>query len=949
MTTFMHKYSLPGVLYRTYFTLAAALAFACVPLQWPVWPGRPAMSNPKEPNQMKLKRDNAMKHCFARMWAAAVAVALTVLAMTAPGAAAAEPSQAPSQYVVDRQLEPKEGDFVDFAPWCYTYIKGATDNPPESCWMGVSPNMLCGLMWESWRPAHLLEIRFIPGTGAIPKEEEMTFAFAEPSRDPNLAIHGVNWWAYTNYMAMPAIYKGRAGEALPAGAFAFTVPRECKAGVAGLPSTFCNTAAFYYSGTATLARFNARLYTDAKWRAPMDIEIEWGFPVDNQYADIRSPKPGRDPVDGRIEAYQGYVTRLGPLAPGGTTMDGANQWREKSGVAGRRGLRARVWLTDNPADGSKNQAPYADRTVVTLWTTAGDVSFAPSDLDAGPILIPSVGVFIARAGSGITAAQFQNDLIAGGKKTIRQRVREHRELNWASAMQPFFPGKTLPPIPEPPANRLPPGMTIDVPEKELNQQWRLSVAHIQANTELLKDGTYFVKIWPRPTALASESFQIIRAYDLIGLPQFAEGGLNFWLLSAKPVSPKGNIIKRDTYREHKGGHGRIQATAGFHYLMTRNDEWRKKVLPELEASYEHTRELRANWSGNLPQTCWAAGLLPPFALSGDIGGPRMSYNMNAYFFEGMIEVANLVTLDNAERGGRMRKEAEEYRQAIRRSLDRAVALTPVMKVQDGTYRRYMPYGPYMRGLWPEYISMDRSHRRMYYENVGNGLSACWLGVYAPGEPVVQETLDIVEDLFLQNPGNKSDEPWFKLSGYHSQCGHEPQSFVHFLAGDVPLAIRALYAQYASLIKPDRGYYFQEHPYPFGFAGDNDKSFEEAVFLERVRMLLVQEDGDALWLARFALREWFEQGKKISVKDAPTFFGPTGYEIVSDVDNGKINATVELPARNAPSSVLLRFRHPKAAPIQGVTVNSKEWKTFDKDTETIELKGLTGTVSVTARY
>ena len=33
MTTFMRKYSLHGVLYRTCFTLAAALACACVPLQ----------------------------------------------------------------------------------------------------------------------------------------------------------------------------------------------------------------------------------------------------------------------------------------------------------------------------------------------------------------------------------------------------------------------------------------------------------------------------------------------------------------------------------------------------------------------------------------------------------------------------------------------------------------------------------------------------------------------------------------------------------------------------------------------------------------------------------------------------------------------------------------------------------------------------------------------------
>ena len=74
-----------------------------------------------------------------------------------------------------------------------------------------------------------------------------------------------------------------------------------------------------------------------------------------------------------------------------------------------------------------------------------------------------------------------------------------------------------------------------------------------------------------------------------------------------------------------------------------------------------------------------------------------------------------------------------------------------------------------------------------------------------------------------------------------------------------------------------------------------------------------------------------------------------YEIVSDVDHGKVNATVELPARKAPASIILRFRHPQSAPIKGVTVNGKEWIAFDKEKETITLNGLTGTVAVTARY
>jgi len=68
-----------------------------------------------------------------------------------------------------------------------------------------------------------------------------------------------------------------------------------------------------------------------------------------------------------------------------------------------------------------------------------------------------------------------------------------------------------------------------------------------------------------------------------------------------------------------------------------------------------------------------------------------------------------------------------------------------------------------------------------------------------------------------------------------------------------------------------------------------------------------------------------------------------------VENGKINATVEMPARKPPKEVVLRFRHPKAAPIKSVTINGKEWTEFNNDKETIALKGLAGTVSVTARY
>ena len=115
------------------------------------------------------------------------------------------------------------------------------------------------------------------------------------------------------------------------------------------------------------------------------------------------------------------------------------------------------------------------------------------------------------------------------------------------------------------------------------------------------------------------------------------------------------------------------------------------------------------------------------------------------------------------------------------------------------------------------------------------------------------------------------------------------------------------------------------------------------------MMLVMEDGPSLWLARATPRAWLQQGKRIGVTKAPTCFGTLVYEIVSDVDNGKITAAVQMPSRNPPKSVLLRFRHPKALPIKSVEVNGKPWTDFDKYREIIRLHGLTGTVVARANY
>jgi len=109
----------------------------------------------------------------------------------------------------------------------------------------------------------------------------------------------------------------------------------------------------------------------------------------------------------------------------------------------------------------------------------------------------------------------------------------------------------------------------------------------------------------------------------------------------------------------------------------------------------------------------------------------------------------------------------------------------------------------------------------------------------------------------------------------------------------------------------------------------------------IRDALVLEDGGVLHLCRGAARPWYQD---LAVEKAPTHFGPVSYAIRT-VDAQTIEATVELP--DAP--VVLHLRHPQGAPLRSVTVNGRAWNEFDAGKEIIELKGLAGTVTVTARY
>ena len=122
-------------------------------------------------------------------------------------------------------------------------------------------------------------------------------------------------------------------------------------------------------------------------------------------------------------------------------MTGDQTWKSPASGKVRRGIVVPVLYT--PAV----RGPA--RTIITVRTRSGSFSFQPVDAEAGPILAPEYGFFVANAASNITAATFQKELAAQNLKTVRQRVRERPEQTWEGAVRSLHGNIQFPPMPQP--------------------------------------------------------------------------------------------------------------------------------------------------------------------------------------------------------------------------------------------------------------------------------------------------------------------------------------------------------------------------------------------------------------------------------------------------------------------------------------------------------------------
>jgi len=158
-----------------------------------------------------------------------------------------------------------------------------------------------------------------------------------------------------------------------------------------------------------------RAFTDSTWRET-DVAIEWVSPTG---AAIRR--------DGHLEAYNGKILELRPLAKG-TCLAGPTSWRSTVEGAATSGILARLRYAGNDDPNSY------DAAIITVRAEGASFSFSMADLLQGePIYVRDLGMLVSRAVDGVRLSTHMTRWSAHHGTTVYQRVAGLPEQSWEQA------------------------------------------------------------------------------------------------------------------------------------------------------------------------------------------------------------------------------------------------------------------------------------------------------------------------------------------------------------------------------------------------------------------------------------------------------------------------------------------------------------------------------------
>ena len=301
----------------------------------------------------------------------------------------------------------------------------------------------------------------------------------------------------------------------------------------------------------------------------------------------------------------------------------------------------------------------------------------------------------------------------------------------------------------------------------------------------------------------------------------------------------------------------------------------------------------------------------------------------AYFVAGLELFGRALAQYGDHRAESVLDMASQMKRKVTRAFARSSVESPIVQLEDGTWINYVP---------TDAMTPRRMMEQWYPTDVDCGpLHLSRLGVFAPHSWLTTAMLNDHEDnLFLQNLG-AANEPVYVQQGNTYLLRDDPKS-----------AIRSFYSlmacgfSHGQLTSLEHRWAWDQYYGPPSTDG---------AWFELYRKMLLNEIGkDTLIIGQAIPRKWLENGKRIVVKKAPTYFGPLSFTMESQAAKNEIKAVVDLFDRRLPQELIVRFRHPDGKPIQSVSINGKNWDDFNIEKEHITInKPLGLNYQITIRY
>ncbi len=360
-----------------------------------------------------------------------------------------------------------------------------------------------------------------------------------------------------------------------------------------------------------------------------------------------------------------------------------------------------------------------------------------------------------------------------------------------------------------------------------------------------------------------------------------------------------------------------------HFLLSGDRGSLEELLPQTLRGLDWCLgEVRRASDPNNP----APGLM--LAPLNDLTHDARSWAFNqAYFVAGLDLLGRALKVIGHPRAEECLQAAVTMRAAVEREFARASVRSPAVQLADGTWSVYVPTDAQASG---------RLLQVWYPTDVDVGpLHLLRLKAMDPAGPLANAMLNDHEDNLFIHQWGTMNEPVYNMQGTAYLLRDEPKA-----------AIRTFYSTMAcsfshTVFEP------VEHRWAWGqYFGPPST---DGSWFELYRNMLVREgDDDSLLLCQAAPRPWLEEGKRIEVRRAPTYFGPVNFTMTGGRES--ITAKVELGDRRRPGALIVRFRHPESMPIRSVQVNGEHWTDFDRAKEWVRIaKPTQASYTITTRH